>query len=77
MVKSTQPPDAVERYEICLKGILSDQWSDWFNGMQICHDDQGNSTLSGPVGDQAALFGLLDKIRDLGLPVISVLKLED
>ncbi len=54
-------------YEIRLKGILSPDWSHWFDGMTITHDDQGNTLLTGYVVDQAALHGLLDKIRDLVL----------
>ncbi len=59
-------------YEIRLKGILSSDWSHWFDGMTITHDDQGNTRLTGYVVDQAALHGLLEKIRDLGLVLLSV-----
>jgi hypothetical protein len=64
-----------ETYAIRVKGILPVTWSEWFDGMAICHDEQGNSTLTGAVADQAALFGLLERIRDLGLELLSVTKL--
>ncbi len=64
--------DTPRIYEIRLKGYLSLDWSDWFEGMTISHDEEHNTLLTGPVVDQAALFGLLDKIRDLGLPLLAV-----
>lgn len=64
-------------YEIKLKGILSDQWSDWFDGMAVHYDKQGNTLLRGVVVDQSELHGLLDKVRDLGLPLLSVALLTD
>jgi len=67
------PPAAV--YEIKLKGLLTGEWSDWFDGMALGQDVQGYTTLTGPVVDQAALYGLLDKVRDLGLSLLSVTKL--
>ncbi len=59
-------------YEIRLKGHLEERWADRFGGMTITLDENGETLLSGPVIDQAALHGLLKKIRDLGLPLISV-----
>ncbi len=60
-------------YEIRVKGVLDDRWSEWFDGMTLSSDDaSGQTTLSGPVADQAALHGLLTKVRDLGLPLLSV-----
>ena len=60
------------RYEICVEGVLDEHWSAWFDGMQVtCHPD-GVTVIEGPVTDDAALYGLLAKIRDLGLPLISV-----
>ena len=64
------PPD---RYEICVKGHLDQRWSDWFEGFAIALKDNGETLLSGPVVDQAALYGLLIKVRDLGLPLVSVM----
>ena len=57
-------------YEIRIKGHLSDEWTDWFEGMTITLEENGNTVLTGPVADQAALFGLLKKVRDLGLPLV-------
>ncbi len=59
-------------YEIRLKGHLDDRWTNWFEGMTITVADHGDTLLTGPVVDQAALFGLLRKVRDLGLPLLSV-----
>ncbi|MGC1526031.1 MAG: hypothetical protein WA783_08255 [Phormidesmis sp.] len=62
----------LEQYEICIKGHLDYRWSDWFEGFEIALKDNGETLLSGPVIDQAALYGLLIKVRDLGLPLVSV-----
>lgn len=59
-------------YEIRVRGHLSDQWRNWFDGMTIELEADGTSRLYGSVADQAALHGLLRKVRDLGLPLISV-----
>jgi len=59
-------------YEICIKGHLDDRWADWFGGLTITLEDNGDTLLTGPVVDQAALHGLLKKVRDLGMPLISV-----
>lgn len=59
-------------YQIKIKGHLGDQWTDWFEGLVITLDDNGHTLLTGPVVDQAALHGLLKKVRDLGMPLISV-----
>jgi hypothetical protein len=63
-------------YQIRLKGHLGRQWADWFGGMTITLEDNGETLLTGPVVDQAALYGLLRKVRDLGLPLLSVNRLE-
>ncbi len=69
--------DKLETYEIRVKGILDEKWSDWFDGFSITQQHLGNETLlTGPVADQAALYGLLSKIRDLGLPLLSVQQIE-
>jgi hypothetical protein len=60
------------RYEIRVDGVLDARWSEWFEGMQISANVDGTSTIAGPVTDQAALHGLLSKVRDLGLPLITV-----
>jgi hypothetical protein len=59
-------------YEIRIKGHLADRWAGWFGGLTITLEDNGDSLLTGPVIDQAALFGLLRKVCDLGMPLISV-----
>jgi hypothetical protein len=63
-------------YEIRLKGHLDNRWVEWFEGLAITLEDDGNTLLSGTVGDQAALHGLLKKVRDLGMPLVSVSPLE-
>ena len=60
------------RYEIRLKGHLDARWSAWFDGLTIAQGSDGTTVIYGPVADQAALHGLLQKTRDLGLPLISV-----
>jgi hypothetical protein len=64
-------------YEIVVKGQLEPGWSQWFNGMEIKNRENGEATLSGYVVDQAALHGLLNKIRDLGLPLVAVRCLDE
>ncbi len=59
-------------YEIRLQGHLDEQWAEWFEGLTITLEDNGETRLTGPVVDQAALHGLLKKVRDLGMPLISV-----
>jgi hypothetical protein len=59
-------------YEIRIKGHLDDRWSAWFEGLAITREDNGDTLLTGPVTDQAALHGLLRKVRDLGTPLLSV-----
>ena len=59
-------------YEIRVKGHLACQWTEWFGGLTITLEDNGDSLLTGPVVDQAAMHGLLKKVRDLGMPLISV-----
>ena len=59
-------------YRIKVKGHLDRRWTEWFGGLTITLEDNGETLLTGPVVDQAALYGLLRKVRDLGLPLISV-----
>jgi hypothetical protein len=59
-------------YEIRLKGHLNDRWAEWFESLTITLEDNGNTLLTGPVVDQAALHGLLKKVRDLGMTLVSV-----
>ena len=65
-------PDQPMVYQIRIKGHLDHQWTDWFEGLTITLEDDGNTLLTGPVVDQAALHGLLKKVRDLGMPLVSV-----
>jgi len=60
-------------YKIRLKGHLGREWSDWFEGLSIQLQDNGETLLTGPVVDQAALYGLLKKVRDVGMPLVSVM----
>lgn len=73
---STTDHDAPEQYEICLKGHLDNRWADWFEGLTITLKENGHTYLTGAVVDQAALHGLLRKVRDLGLPLLSVKRLK-
>jgi hypothetical protein len=59
-------------YQIRIKGHLGHQWTDWFEGLTITLEENGETLLTGPVVDQAALHGLLKKVRDLGMPLLSV-----
>jgi hypothetical protein len=65
-------PDQPTIYQIRLKGQLDTCWTDWFGGMAVALTDDGDTLLIGPVADQAALHGLLRKVRDLGIPLVSV-----
>ena len=60
------------QYEIRLKGHLHSRWAAWFDGLTLTNENDGTTLIRGPVTDQAALYGLLQKTRDLGLPLISV-----
>ena len=60
------------RYEIRLKGHLDARWTAWFDGLSLIRYDDGTTVIQGPVPDQAALHGLLQKVRDTGLPLVSV-----
>jgi hypothetical protein len=63
-------------YQIRLRGHLGREWTGWFEGLTITLEEDGHTLLSGPIVDQAALHGLLKKVRDLGLPLVSVSPLE-
>ena len=71
-IDPSQPPI----YQVRVKGRLGRQWTAWFEGLTITPGDNGDTLLTGPVVDQAALHGLLRRVRDLGLPLIAVTRLE-
>jgi hypothetical protein len=66
-----------EVYRITVKGVLDARWSDWFQGMRVTAQPGNTTVLTGPVVDQAALHGLLDRIRDMGLPLVSVERVDE
>ncbi|MDQ3856414.1 MAG: hypothetical protein M3281_08500 [Chloroflexota bacterium] len=72
---STEGYQQPGRYEIRIVGHLDRRWADWFEGMSFTHDGDGTTILSGPVVDQAALHGLLKRVRDLGLTLVSIKRL--
>jgi len=59
-------------YQIRIKGHIGRQWADWFEGLTIILEEDGDTLLAGPVTDQSALHGVLKKVRDLGMPLLSV-----
>ena len=69
-------PDQPMVYQIRIKGHLGHQWTDWFEGLTITLEEDGDTLLTGPVIDQAALHGLLKKVRDLGMPLVSIRPIE-
>ena len=73
---STTDPRQPMVYQIRIQGHLGSEWTDWFEGLSITLEDNGETLLTGSVIDQAALYGLLRKVRDLGLPLVSVIHLE-
>ncbi|MEZ4661834.1 MAG: hypothetical protein R2911_30160 [Caldilineaceae bacterium] len=68
-------PDQPVRYQIRLHGHLAPQWQTWFDGLTITLEANGDTLLTGPVVDQAALYGLLRKVRDLNMPLVSVMQI--
>ena len=69
-------PDRPLIYQIRVKGHLGSQWADWFGGLNVALEDNGDMLLTGPVVDQAALYSVLRKVRDLGMPLLSVTGVE-
>ncbi len=64
-------------YEIRLQGHLEPRWAVWFDGLRLTHESDGTTVISGPVVDQAALHGLLQKLRDVGMPLVSITRGKD
>ncbi len=77
--RPTPTPDrsGAGRYEIRLAGHLDARWATWFDGLTVTREPEGTTVISGPVADQAALHGLLGRVRDLGLPLVSVTRTTD
>jgi hypothetical protein len=74
----TPGPDRSEsgRYEVRLTGHLDAHWTAWFDGLTVSHENDGTTAITGEVVDQAALHGLIQRVRDLGLPLVSVRKVD-
>lgn len=75
-LQTKRDPDAPLVYQIRLQGHLGAQWTAWFDGLTIALTANGDTLLTGPVVDQAALYGLLKKVRDLGMPLLAVTCIE-
>jgi len=73
-INSEIDPGQPTVYQIRIKGQLGRQWTDWFEGLTLTLEDNGEMLLTGPVIDQAALHGVLRKVRDLGMPLLSVFR---
>jgi hypothetical protein len=71
--RSAEQPDETGRYEIRVTGHLDARWAARFDGLDLRHEADGTTVLSGPIPDQAALHGLLQRVRDLGIPLVSVI----
>jgi len=76
--RHTSTPDSREagRYEIRFTGHLDARWTAWFDGLTVRHESDGTTVIGGEIADQAALHGLLQRVRDLGLPLVSVRQVE-
>ena len=74
-MKEISTADEAGRYEIRLKGRLSSRWSAWFDGLTLTQQADGTTAISGVIVDQSALHGLLTRVRDTGLPLISVTRI--
>jgi hypothetical protein len=65
------------RYEVRLEGLLGDEWADWFGDHALVREGEGVTLLTCDVADQAALFGILRRVRDLGMPLLSIYRVSD
>lgn len=72
--KHSQPPYI---YQVKIEGYLGSQWVDWFDGMSITHEEENITVLTGAIVDQSALYGLLKKLRNLGMTLISLQRLDE
>jgi len=72
LTKKTELAQAMV-YQIKIKGHLGQEWTEWFEGLTITLEENGNTILMGLIADQSALYGLLKKVRDLGMPLLSVI----
>jgi hypothetical protein len=75
-IDSDGDPAQPKDYQIRIKGHLGPQWTDWFGGLVVTLEDNGDTLLTGPIVDQAALHGLLRKLRDVGMPLVSINAIE-
>ena len=73
LVSADEP--TTEQYELRVRGHLGSRWAAWFDGLTLTAEDDGTTAIRGPVVDQAALHGLLQKLRDVGIPLISLIQL--
>lgn len=64
-------------YQIRLQGYLGQRWAEWFGDLSITYEDNGNTLLTGPIVDQTALHGILKRVRDLGIPLLSVNRVDE
>jgi hypothetical protein len=69
---AAEEPDDIQQYEIRVRGHLGSRWVAWFDGLTLTDEDDGSTTIRGPVVDQSALHGLIHKLRDVGIPLISL-----
>lgn len=70
------PAERACRYEICVQGAVDARWSAWFADLEVCNRAPGETVLTGPLRDQSELHGVLARVRDLGLPLIAVRRLD-
>ena len=73
--RDASPAGHPPRYEIRVKGRLGPRWTSWFDGLSLTGQDDGTTVISGPLADQAALHGVLQKLRDVGIPLLSLTEL--